>query len=97
MKRLTKTKEKGHYNDIVRTTYQDLAIIVVGIKNIEKVVRSVLNYFTNIYINCFPKTTFMFAESRSFNQLQVAETCKEIMIVLDYDTSCGSLQTNNIL
>ena len=35
MEGLIKTIENGHYNDIVRATYQDLVMIGVGINNIE--------------------------------------------------------------
>ena len=55
MESLIKTKENGHYNDTVRTTYQDFVMMCVGIYNIEKVVRTVLANFANMDIECLPK------------------------------------------
>ena len=91
MEGLIKTKENGHYNDIVRATYQDLVMIGVGINNIEKVVHTVLTTFTNMNIEFLPKTTFarlMYTESGRFiSQLQVSES-----LLKDYDSSYRTLK-----
>ena len=50
MKGVIKTKENGQYADAVRATYQDLALMGVGINNIEHVVHTVLTNFTNMNI-----------------------------------------------
>ena len=91
MEGLIKTKENGHYNDIVRATYQDLVMIGVGINNIEKVVHTVLTTFTNMNIEFLPKATFarlMYTESGRFiSQLQVSES-----LLKDYDSSYRTLK-----
>ena len=77
MEGLIKTKENGHFNDTVRTTYQELVMVCVGINNIEKVARNILTNVTNMDIECLPKATFaakhMYTESRKLSQLQVAK------------------------
>ena len=91
MEGLIKSKENGHYNDIVRATYQDLVMIGVGINNIEKVVHTVLTTFTNMNIEFLPKATFarlMYTESGRFiSQLQVSES-----LLKDYDSSYRTLK-----
>ena len=92
MEGLIKTKENGNHNNTVKATYQDLAMMGVGINNIEKVVRTVLTNFTNMDIECLPKATFvrlMYTESRRLSQLQVAES-----LLKDYDSSCRTLHTD---
>ena len=77
MEGLIKTKENGHYNNTVRATCQDLAMMGAGINNIEKVVRTALTNFTNMDIEYLPKSTFarlMYTKSRRFSHLQVAES-----------------------
>ena len=59
MEGLIKTKGNGHYNDTVRATYQGLAMMGASINNIEKVVHIVLTNFTNMYIECLLKATFV--------------------------------------
>ena len=41
MKGVIKTKENGQHTNAVRTTYQDLVMMGVGINNIEQVVHTV--------------------------------------------------------
>ena len=92
MEGLIKTKENGNHNDTVRATYQDLAMIGMGINNIEKVVHTVLTNFTNMDIECLPNATFVrrtYTESRKLSQLQVAER-----LLKDYDSSCRTLHTD---
>ena len=77
MEGLIKTKENGHYNEIVRATYQDLVTMGVGINNIEKVVCTILTSFTNMGIQYLPKATFtklMYTELKRLSQLQVAKS-----------------------
>ena len=77
MEDLLKTKENSHYNDTVRTTYQDLVMMGVGINNIEKVVHTVQTNFTNMDTEVLRKATFvrlMYTKSRGLCKLQVAES-----------------------
>ena len=89
---LINIKENGRYNDPLRATYQDLVMIGVSIINTDKVVRTILTNFTNMNIECLPKTTLarlMYTESRRLSQLQVAEGLLE-----DYGRSCRTLHTD---
>ena len=88
-----KTKENGHYNDMIRATYQDIVMMGVGINNIEKIVRTVLTNFTNMDTECLPKATLarlMYTESRRLSQRHVAQS-----LFKDYDSSSKTLHADD--
>ena len=85
MESAIKTKENGQYTDAVRSAYQDLVMMGVGINNIEQVVHTALTNFTNMNIECLLQVTLvrlMYTESRRLSQLQLAEE-----LLKDYENS----------
>ena len=59
MEGLLKTKKSNSYSNTVRATYQDLAMVGVGVNDIEKVVHTVPTNVTNMNIECLPKAGFV--------------------------------------
>lgn len=71
------TKENGRYTDDVRAVYQDLVCMGVGINNVEKIVRTVIENLMKLKVESLPKATFsrmMFLEARHLSQIQVCES-----------------------
>jgi len=52
------TIENGRYTDDVRACYQDLVLMGVGVNNVEKIIKSVLNNIAKLKVDNLPKATF---------------------------------------
>ena len=70
------TFQGGKYKDTVREVYTSLLASNVGVKNVEKVVKIVLNKLANVEVDRLPKKTFseiMLVEAKALAQMQCAE------------------------
>lgn len=71
-----KTFQGGKYNDNIREIYATLFSMNVGVKNVEKEIKIVLEKMANLQVNRLPKKTFavvMLVEAKALGQLQAAE------------------------
>ena len=78
------TFERGKYLDNIRACCYELLSFNVGVKNIEKVIRSVLSNMTGKSISRLPsKTTLcdMMIESLTVAQAQLAEKLRRIILL----------------
>ena len=67
------TFEKGKYNDTVREVYAALLSANVGVKNVEHIVRTVLNKLGGVKVGRLPRKTFseiMLIEAKALAQIQ---------------------------
>ncbi|CAC5376945.1 unnamed protein product [Mytilus coruscus] len=67
------TFENGKYNDTVREVYAVLLAANVGVKNVEHIVKTVLNKLGGVKIDRLPKKTFaeiMLVEAKALAQIQ---------------------------
>ena len=70
------TFQGGEYKDTVREVHASLLASNVGVKNVEKVVKIVLNKLANVEVDRLPKKTFseiMLVEAKALAQMQCAE------------------------
>jgi hypothetical protein len=70
------TFQGGKYKDTVREVYASLLASNVGVKNVEKVVKIVLNKLANVEVDRLPKKSFseiMLVEAKALAQMQCAE------------------------
>ena len=73
---VVKTFHNGRYTDEIRAVYEDLLCWGVGTKNIQNVVRTVLEKLAGLECERLPKATFarsIYLEARQLAQIQVAE------------------------
>ena len=71
-----KVKEGRCYNENIRIVYEDLLCLGLSSRNVEKVIRVVINRLTDYKIDNLPKSTFakyMLLEARSLAQMHVAD------------------------
>lgn len=71
-----KTFQEGKYNDSVREVYSALLSMNVGVSNVEKIVRLVLEKMAHVKVDRLPKKTFaemMLVEAKLLSQIQVAD------------------------
>jgi hypothetical protein len=68
------TFQGGKYKDTVREVYASLLASNVGVKNVEKVVKIVLNKLANVEVDRLPKKSeIMLVEAKALAQMQCAE------------------------
>jgi hypothetical protein len=73
---MVKAFQNGKYTDEVRAVYEDLLCWGVGVENVQKVVRTVIENLAGLECERLPKATFaryMYLEARRLSQIQVAE------------------------
>lgn len=76
LNKIVKTFHNGKYDDSVREVYASLLSLNVGVNNVEKVVRSVLEKLGGLKVERLPKRTFseiMLVEAKALAQMQAAE------------------------
>ena len=67
--------QKGSYNDDIRMVYEDLLCMGLSTRNVEKVIRVVLEKLAGVTVEKLPKPTFakyMLLEARGLAQIHVA-------------------------
>jgi hypothetical protein len=83
---MVKTFQNGKYTDEVRAVYEDVLCWGVGVENVQKVVRTVIENLAGLECERLPKATFvryMYLEARRLSQIQVAE-----QLVIQVTTPC---------
>ena len=79
-----KTFQGGKYNDNIREIYAALLSMNIDVKNVEKVIKIVLEKMANLQVNRLPKKTFavvMLVEAKVLAQLQAPERpCYQVQI-----------------
>ncbi|CAC5361729.1 unnamed protein product [Mytilus coruscus] len=76
LNQIVQTFHNGKYNDTVREVYAALLSLNVGVNNVEKVVRTVLEKLGGLKVERLPKRTFseiMLVEAKALAQMQAAE------------------------
>ena len=87
-----KTFQDGKYTDEVRTVYEDLLCWGVGVENVEKIVRTVIENLGGLQCGRLPKATFarcIYLEARRLAQFQLADEFFD-----GWDTSNRTLQSD---
>ena len=85
--------KNGMYNDSVRMVYEDLLCMGLSTRNVEKVIRIVLEKLAGISVEKLPKPTFakyMLIEARGLAQLHVAAE----LAGTDLDFSTSTIDEN---
>ena len=79
--------EKNKYSDIIRMVYEDILCMGLSTRNVEKVIKLVLEKLAGIECNRLAKSTFskyMLIEARELAQLQIAselDDCEENLVL----------------
>ncbi|CAC5393310.1 unnamed protein product [Mytilus coruscus] len=85
LNQIVQTFHNGKYNDSVREVYAALLTLNVGVNNVEKVVRTVLEKLEGLKVERLPNRTFseiMLVEAKAHAQMQAAEA----MLTSDFNT-----------
>ena len=88
--------EKGKYNDVIRMVYEDILMMGVSTRNVEKVIRLVLEKVAGIKVDRLPSECFaryMLVEARGLAQYQIAfelvDNCSDMTLHSDGTSKKG--------
>ena len=85
--------EKNKYSDIIRMVYEDILCMGLSTRNVEKVIKLLLEKLAGTEYDRLPKSTFskyMLIEARGLAQLQIASEladCEEDLVLQSDGTS----------
>ena len=88
--------EKGRYKDVIRMVYEDILMMGVSTRNVERVIRLVLEKVAGIKVDRLPSECFaryMLVEARGLAQYQIAfelvDNCSDMTLHSDGTSKKG--------